>query len=101
VAHNGTHSQRQDGSGEKTITSNDTVADGVDAAVYAMQATGPQPVLDRPSPEVKISKLPIRHHAVLSGGQIRHLNIRWVAFCMYAMRYASHLTRLAALRCCF
>jgi hypothetical protein len=46
------------------------VANGVDAAVQAVQAAGLDPMLNRPRPEPGIEELSPRDHVVLRGGEL-------------------------------
>jgi hypothetical protein len=67
------------------------MADGVDAAVEAVQSAQPKLMLDRTAPETQGSELAIRDHAMLPSRQLGDEHPTWSAFCMHAMRNADHV----------
>jgi hypothetical protein len=92
---------RQNSGSKEPRPSDVAVSHRVDASVDAVQPPRPQAVFDRPPPEPDATKLPIGRHPILIRGDLRHHNVGWLAFCMYVMGNASHLTRVDAFKCRF
>lgn len=51
------------------------MSDRVHALMDAMQATEPDPLLDRPAPESEREQLPSRHHPMLPTCELRNLAV--------------------------
>ena len=61
------------------------MADGVDAAVEAVKATGFETPVDLAPREPERKQLPARHHAVLRAGEFADLAVTWTLFFIHML----------------